>query len=101
MTPATFDVLAEVGKERLHQIEDLCFDEAHDDRIGIDGFAYLIQKRSDRPGVRPRGDRHTATPLPDRSRRDGRRRRRSVRPGRRRRRHHAVHEDRRRRHAES
>ena len=41
----TIDVIAEIHKERVHQIEDLGFDEAHDDRTGIEGFAYLIQRR--------------------------------------------------------
>ena len=39
-------VMQQVRDERVRQIEDLGFDEAHDERVGVHGLAWLVAMRS-------------------------------------------------------
>jgi len=41
-----YSVLGEIRDERVRQIEDLGFDEAHDERVGVHGLAWLVAMRS-------------------------------------------------------
>jgi hypothetical protein len=41
-----YSVLGEIRDERVRQIEDLGFDEAHDERVGVHGLAWLAAMRS-------------------------------------------------------
>lgn len=39
-------VLGEIRDERIRQIEDLGFDEDHDERVGVHGLAWLAAMRT-------------------------------------------------------
>lgn len=41
-----YSVLGEIRDERVRQVDDLGFDEAHDERVGVHGLAWLLAMRS-------------------------------------------------------